>query len=78
MTASIRTALALATLLALPAWAADDSRPGFLKGPIISNTYDGVTSGSSPSLLDGGPPLPPQPAQAMDTRVRRTKRFMGG
>jgi len=50
MTASIRTALALATLLALPAWAAGDSPPGFLKGPIISTTYDGVTN----DLLTGG------------------------
>jgi hydroxybutyrate-dimer hydrolase len=55
MSASNRTAAAVATLLLLGSQSAsaapgDDSRPGFLKGPILSTTYDGVSN----DLLTGG------------------------
>ena len=55
MSASNRTATAVATLLLLGSQSAvaalgDDSRPGFLQGPILSTTYDGV----SDDLLTGG------------------------
>ena len=50
MSALIRTAVAAAFLLPLAAHAQDGDRPGFLKGPILSATYDGVTD----DLLTGG------------------------
>jgi hydroxybutyrate-dimer hydrolase len=54
MSASHRTAAAVATLLLLGSQSASaapgDDRPGFLKGPILSATYDGL----SDDLLTGG------------------------
>jgi len=62
MSASIRAALALASLVPLVALAVDD-RPGFLKGPILSATYDGITddlltAGLGKTGLAGACPAP--------------------
>jgi len=68
MSALIRTAIAVVALLPLAAHAQD--RPGFLKGPILSASYDGVTDdlltgGLGKSGLQGAcPALSPAPSAA--------------
>jgi hydroxybutyrate-dimer hydrolase len=79
MSAFNRTAAAVATLLLLGSQSAgaapgDGSRPGFLKGPILSTAYDGVsddllTGGLGKTGLAGACPAPVATPTAAQLRV---------
>src|SRR5688500_13745362 len=79
MSAFNRTAAAVATLLLLGSQSAgaapgDGSRPGFLKGPILSTAYDGVaadllTGGLGKTGLAGASPAPVATPTAAQSRV---------